>query len=265
MATMKDLDAARVDLCARCRYDPLRFVMGAFSWGEKGAAALRFPALAACPLPEPYASMFTKKTHGPMKWQLDFLRDLGTAMLERSFNAENNRAVAPIRMAVQGARGCGKSTLSAWISLWVFYCWPGSKWAVISDQLDVASWPEIGKWRRVSVFSDVGHYSNSRRRRRLVMVEGANDHWVQGRTSRAGDAIAGQPAPLSVNGGIVDGACGLANDDIINAFDQRLVGGQGILLLFAVPVQSSGAFYDRVEGPLRSEWATRPTAYRENL
>lgn len=89
------------------------------------------------------------------------------------------------------------------------------------------------------------------------MTEDADDHWVQGRTSRACDAIAGQPAPLSVNGGIVDGACRLGKDDIVDAFDQRLMGGQSILLLFAVPVQPLGAFYDRVEGPLRSEWSTR--------
>lgn len=254
---MKDLNAVRKRFAARCRFDPLRFVMGAFPWGEKGAAAQRFPALAVCPLPEPYKSQFPKKTHGPLKWQLDFLRDLGAAMVARSFDAETNRAVAPIRMAVQGSRGSGKSTLSAWVSLWVFYCWPGSKWSVISDQLAVASWPEIGRWRCVSVFSDIGHYGNSSRRRRLVMVEGAKDHWVQGRTSRTGNAIAGNLAPLSVNGAIVDGACGLGKDDIVDVFDQQLTDGQGILLLFANPVHPSGAFYDRVEGPLRSEWGVR--------
>lgn len=100
MATMQDINVIRARFAALCRYDPLRFVMGAFPWGKKGALRQRFPALAVCPFPEPYASMFPRKTHGPLKWQLDFLRDLGAAMVERSFNSQDNRAVDPIRMAV---------------------------------------------------------------------------------------------------------------------------------------------------------------------
>ncbi len=106
-----------------CAKDPLRFVLGAFPWGEPGELA-----------------EFT----GPGEWQvevLNLIRD-GLPLPEA------------IRIAVSSGRGIGKSALIAWIILWSLATLPMTKGKVTANtesQLKTVTWPELGKWFRMFI------------------------------------------------------------------------------------------------------------------
>ncbi len=103
---------------ASCNKDPLRFVVGAFPWGEKTL------------------SRFT----GPEAWQVTILNDIKTGLL----SAED-----AIKIARASGHGIGKSALVSWIILWAFTTAPDTRGVVTANtetQLKTKTWAELGKW-----------------------------------------------------------------------------------------------------------------------
>jgi|SRR6185369_30960 len=116
------LELAR-EICL-CILDPLRFVLFAFPWGELGG-----------PL-ENYS--------GPDVWQAEFLAELGHEVRKRQF--QGVRAVQAIRMAIASGHGIGKSTLVAWVVLWIMSTRPGARGTITANtglQLTTKTWPQI--------------------------------------------------------------------------------------------------------------------------
>lgn len=120
-----DPDQQLIDLAAECRRDPLRWVMAAFPWGEPG------------PL---------ERHQGPDTWQrevLEYVRD-------------NLGIGRPLRLAIAGGVGPGKSSLMAWLTLWAMTTMPDCRCrltAATGPQLSTATWPEVGKWHRLSLWA----------------------------------------------------------------------------------------------------------------
>ena len=108
-------------------YDPLGFVQWAFPWGEGELT----------------------KFKGPQLWQQDVLRDIGKGVLTP------NQAV---RLCVASGHGIGKSALVAWITLWAFSTFPGTRGVVTANtetQLRTKTWVELAKWHRLSLTKDI--------------------------------------------------------------------------------------------------------------
>ena len=85
-----DLDLV-TDLIASCAYDPLRFVLAVFPWGEEGTD-------------------LADET-GPDAWQIEVLEELGRQVRERA----SNPMLPAIQIAVASGHGVGKSTLLCWV------------------------------------------------------------------------------------------------------------------------------------------------------
>jgi len=80
---------------ARFYADPLGFERYVFPWGRD--------LLAHHP--------------GPDTWQEEFLTGLGAEVAARNF--DGSTPVAPIPMTRASGHGIGKSTMSAWLALWI--------------------------------------------------------------------------------------------------------------------------------------------------
>ena len=112
--------------------DPLKFVLYAFPWGQKGT-----------PL-EDFA--------GPRKWQREVLHELAEHI------AQNNGKIDfdTLRMATSSGRGIGKSALVSWLVIWMLSTRIGSTTIVSANseaQLRSVTWAEITKWLSMSLNS----------------------------------------------------------------------------------------------------------------
>jgi hypothetical protein len=111
--------------------DPLGWVMYAFPWGCPGLLA---------------------KHEGPDIWQREFLTDLGAEVLARNFDGHN--PVNPIRMTRASGHGIGKSTMSAWLALWIMSTRPRAKGTVTANtahQLQTKTWSALQYWCKLAI------------------------------------------------------------------------------------------------------------------
>lgn len=101
--------------------DPLRFVMGAFPWGEVDTRLEEFP-------------------NGPEAWQREILTMIRDGLVDI------NKA---IQLAVASGHGIGKTALVSWIMLWAISTKPDTRGVVTANtetQLKTKTWAELGKW-----------------------------------------------------------------------------------------------------------------------
>jgi hypothetical protein len=168
--------------------DPGRFVGYAFPWREPGT-----------PL---------EKYTGPDTWQAEFLDDLGRQVRKRGFNGK--QPVKAIRMAVSSGHGVGKSTLVAWVFLWIMSTRPHVRGTITANtlkQLETKTWAQIRKWAKLAINA-----------RRFVVTERSLSHrdhpetWAcSTQTCRVEnrEAFAGQHAADSTSFYIFDEASGI--------------------------------------------------------
>ena len=125
-AAAEDVQQRLFAAAASCARDPLRYVKLAYPWAEKGG-----------PL---------EKWHGPDSWQVEVL----------AYVRDNLSRKKPIRIAVAGGVGPGKTALAAWIADWGMTTFPDCRGRVTANtgrQLSMTTWPEVAKWHGMSLFS----------------------------------------------------------------------------------------------------------------
>ena len=136
-STKIDLGAVRgwLDWCwsDEIRYDPLKFVLGAYPWGKSG-------------------SPLSNKV-GPRTWQERLFGDLGDH-LKRNKNSEKLGVSKRVfKAAISSGRGIGKSAEIGMGSDWFLNCVVGGTGIITSnteDQLRSRTMPEIKKWFTLS-------------------------------------------------------------------------------------------------------------------
>lgn len=114
------------ELAARLSHDPLGFVKAAYPWGEPGS--------------------FLEKHPGPDEWQTNIL----------AYVRDHVGVGRPLRLAIAGGVGPGKSALMAWLIDWGMTTMPDCRCRVTANtgpQLSTATWPEITKWQRMSLWA----------------------------------------------------------------------------------------------------------------
>lgn len=125
-------DALELDLVEELgsfAYDPVGFVYWAFPWGEVNTELAN--------------------EAGPDEWQLWVLENLRDGTLDVS---------SAIQLAVTSGHGIGKSALVAWIVLWAFSTFVGTRGVVTANtenQLKTKTWVEIAKWHRLFIARDL--------------------------------------------------------------------------------------------------------------
>jgi len=123
-----------IEAAASCTRDPLRFVKMAYPWGEQGT--------------------FLAKHPGPDDWQTEILAYIRDRLQARHRKVDPDKT--PIRIAVAGGVGPGKSALSGWLVDWALSTSVDTRIRVTANtgpQITTATWPEITKWRRASLWA----------------------------------------------------------------------------------------------------------------
>src|SRR5262249_15453505 len=114
--------------------DPLAYVKSAYPWGEPRGVLAKHP--------------------DPDTWQAEILAYIGDRLNARAAGKD----LTPIRIAVAGGVGPGKSALAAWLVDWGLVTMPDTRIRVTANtgpQITTATWPEITKWRRLSRWSEL--------------------------------------------------------------------------------------------------------------
>lgn len=129
-STAVDLERELVEAIAGFEHDPLGYVLFAFEWGHGELAGKK----------------------GPRKWQREVLESIGQKL--RAGAADLGEV---IREAVASGHGIGKSALVAWLIKWSMDTREDTRGVVTANtetQLRTKTWPEVGKWHRLSLTRD---------------------------------------------------------------------------------------------------------------
>jgi hypothetical protein len=146
-AQQTDPEEQLCTLAASLTHDPVRFVMAAYPWGEPGGPLAKHP--------------------GSDHWQMEVL----------AYIRDNLGFGRPLRIAIAGGVGPGKSALMAWICDWGMTTCVDARGRITANsgpQLSTATWPEITKWRRMSLWA---HWFESGDRRIRSVDSGHKDSW----------------------------------------------------------------------------------------
>jgi hypothetical protein len=232
MLTPADRDLAQ-DM-ARFYADPLGFVMYAFPWGRPGLLA---------------------NHDGPDTWQIDFLTELGGEVKARNF--DGHTPVNPIRMAAASGHGIGKSTLSAWLTLWIMSTRPRSKGTITANtgaQLQTKTWAQLQYWLKLAITRHWFEISTER-----MWARDQKESWFVSAASheeKNSEAFAGQHANDATSFYIFDESSGIS-DKIFDVAEGGLTDGEPMMFLFGNPTQNSGKFYRVNFGSERNAWNHR--------
>jgi hypothetical protein len=231
MITQADRDLA-LDM-ARFHDDPLGFVMYAFPWG-KGLLA---------------------NHSGPDTWQISFLEEVGKAVKERAF--DGHTPVDPIREAVASGHGIGKSTMSAWLTLWIMSTRPRARGTITANtayQLQTKTWAALQHWHKLCITRHWFEITTEK-----MFARDNKESWFVAAASheeKNSEAFQGQHAGDSTSFYIFDESSGIS-DKIFDAAEGGLTDGEPMIFLFGNPTQNSGKFYRVNFGSERHKWHHR--------
>lgn len=110
------------------------YVMFAFPWGKENTP------------------LWDKK--GPRSWQRDELQAITDQIKSNKARMEIGLFPEVYKSATASGRGVGKSSLTAWLTLWNMTCHIGSTTIVTAnneEQLKTRTWAELGTWHTLSI------------------------------------------------------------------------------------------------------------------
>lgn len=122
--------------------------------------------------------------------------------------------VLPVRMATASGRGIGKTTLVAWIAIWILCTRPRSQGTVTADswqQLRDRTWTTIQHWLKLSLFRDWFVVTSDR-----IHFRSQKESWfltAQSSKPENAQAFGGQHAATSTSYVIFDEASGIPGSD----------------------------------------------------
>jgi hypothetical protein len=220
---------------ASCYADPLRFVRGAYPWGEAGTPLATEP--------------------GPDDNQIEFLTALGAEITARGFNGTD--AVMPILMAETSGHGVGKSSMGAWLTNFLLSTRPhsiGTVTAGTATQLEERTWAAILYWSQLCLtapwfeFQSRGIYSKDYPSTWKVVAQTCKAQTAQ--------SFAGQHAKGSTSWYLFDEASEI-DDTIWSTAYGGLTDGEPMLFAWGQPVRNTGEFYKVCFGNLSARWNHR--------
>lgn len=237
-----DANAQLADEISAFYGDPLGFVLFSFPWGEPGTAL--------------------EKYDGPDKWQREFLLKLGQEVEAKGFDGEH--PVMPIRRAVSSGHGPGKSTMAAWLVLWIMSTRPHCRGTVTAnkwDQLETKTWAGVKKWAALCI---TGHWFEVTGTR--MYQRDHKDTWFcapANSKEENSESFAGQHAADSTSFYIFDEDSGVP-DVIHEVAEGGLTDGEPMIFCFGNPTRSHGNFHEICFGAKRAYWQTMCLDARES-
>jgi len=275
------LEAQLADQIAEFYGDALGFVMFAFPWDKdvslqvvdwENEDIFVDPKTGICYDAKPnsvdtityrqwmasYRKRFNTR-YGPDKWACDWLDELSKEVRKRKFGGV--KSVAPIQMATSSGHGIGKSTLTAWVILWIMstrpYC-KGTVTANTADQLRTKTWAELGKWHKRCITSHWFKYNSGRGNMHLKHSRHEEEWYCAAQTCREenSESFAGQHAANSTSFYIFDEASAVP-DKIYEVREGGTTDGEPMVFDFGNPTRNSGRFFEQCEGKLKKRYIVR--------
>lgn len=224
---------------ARGYWDPLRWVLFAFPWGE-------IPEFSIVKLPPEYREKYPNCEFGPDKWACDFLSEVGRQV--RANNFDGVHAVKPLRFATSSGHGIGKSFLTGLLTWWIVCTRPncrGTISATTMPQLQAKTWAQISALKRYCILGDMFEITTGRGSMKLYAKENPDGWGCSAQTSKEenSESFAGQHAASSTSFYLMDEASGIP-DRIFEVCEGGLTDGEPMIFCFGNPTRSSGAFYN---------------------
>lgn len=142
-----------LDLAAQLADDPVKYVAAAYPWAE------------------PFGPLASHE--GPDTWQSDILEYIRDNVGGRGLSGQGK----PLRIAIAGGVGPGKSAMGAWVIDWAMTTHVDCRCRITANtgpQISTATWPEVSKWRRMSLWS---HWFESGDRRFRSVDPLRRDSW----------------------------------------------------------------------------------------
>lgn len=237
--------------------DPLGYVM--FNWDWSGD-----PSIQMVKLPEKYRDRFDCE-YGPDLWACEFLDELGEDIRERGF--DGRIAVDPIQKSTASGHGIGKSTMSAWLIMFIADTRPFSKGTVTAntaEQLKSKTWAELGKWHKRALTRHWFDYNSGRGNMSLVHREHREEWFCTAQTCREenSEAFAGQHAPNSTSYYIFDEASAVP-DKIFEVREGGTTDGEPMTFDWGNPTRNSGMFYENCQGRFKHNFGVRKIDSRD--
>jgi hypothetical protein len=235
VSTPATVEAEIEEFVASCYDDPLRFVLGAYPWGE------------------PHSPLANET--GPDDNQIEFLTALGVEVAARAFDGQT--PVMPVFMAETSGHGTGKSALGAWIADWILSTRPhsiGTVTAGTAMQLEERTWAAILYWTRLCLTApwfDLqarGIFSKDFPSSWKVIAQTSKDQNAQ--------SFAGQHAKTSTSWYLFDEASEIG-DKIWETAYGGLTDGEPMMFVWGQPVRNTGAFYRACFGADAARWNHR--------
>jgi hypothetical protein len=233
---LAESESVLLDAMRDCYDDPSRFVRFAFNWGSGDLDGF----------------------DGPDTWQAEFLDQVGGMVEERAFDGVH--AVESIRLAVASGHGIGKSTITAWLILWIMSTRPHCKGVVTANtsaQLETKTWAELAKWHKRCATSHWFRLTTGKMSMRIAHV-GHPETWrCDALTCREenSEAFAGLHAANSTPFYIFDEASAIP-DAIWDVAEGGMTDGEPMWFAFGNPTRNTGRFRECF-GRYRHRWATR--------
>jgi hypothetical protein len=231
-AAAATLDYELLDMMADYVDDPLLFVLECFPWGEPGTPLEAFT--------------------GPDEWQRRELDEIGQQVRDRGFNGIT--PVAPIRRAIASGHGIGKSTLTAFVVLWVMSTRPDAQGTVTANtfiQLETKTWAAIQKWHKLCLTAPWFICTTAR-----LYHRDAKESWFCAPATckeENSEAFAGQHAATSSSFYVFDEASAVP-DKIFEVAEGGLTDGEAMAFLYGNATRNTGKFYRVCFGSEMGRW-----------
>lgn len=228
-AHQADVDAWLVS----CHANPLRYVLGAWTWGEGDLAG----------------------STGPKPWQRQFLLDLGREVSSHRFNGQD--PVPTVKMAISSGVGPGKTALLAWVLHWLMDTRPDCKCRVTANtvtQLETVTWAEVRKWGASKMTADRWTMTSEQ-----MYATGDRVNWFAIRTTCAPEnaqAFAGWHNRASTTANFYDEG-GTIPEEIFEKGRGIEVDGESFQFVFGQCSRRSGQLHRAVFGIERDAWNHR--------
>ena len=245
---MTNPEALLADDMASFYDDPLGFVMYSFPWNTN-------PSIQLVELAPDYQAKYGSK-YGPDEWACKWLEELGEEVRKRGFNGRD--AVDPIQFTTASGHGIGKSTLTAWLIMWIMSTRPncqGTVTANTAEQLRTKTWAELGKWHKMSVTRHWFIYNSGRGNMSIYQTENKEEWKCSAQTSREenSESFAGQHAASSTSFYIFDEASAIP-DKIFDVREGGTTDGEPMTFDFGNPTRNTGRFFENCMGQFRHRY-----------
>lgn len=233
--------------------DPLGYVIFNFPWDDESSGIQTVKLL------EPWRSKYNCE-YGPDQWACEFLDELGAEIREGNFDGKN-AIPHPIQFSTASGHGIGKSTLVAWLVMFIMDTRPfckGTVTANTADQLKSKTWAEVGKWWSMSLSKELYTYTNSRGSMTLKRLGVEGSWFVNAQTCKEenSESFAGQHAANSTSFYIFDEASAIP-EAIYNVREGGLLTGEAMTFDFGNPTRNSGRFFDNCKGDRAKNFIVR--------